>query len=178
MLSSRFPFTWSEQIGQVQKVQKGCPTFQDTLSSTLPTSPTTELHSRETCHSRAIEERFHAGAFGEMFSVSVDEFAEPKDGEDAPEDALVRENETPFSKLHNATSFSNISLEWKKRIAELHKTNKSIECQCKMASEVQRSLTVMILHQLHRQRSTNPEHAERFAMMPLWQRCLYKLEND
>lgn len=60
-----------------------------------------------------------------------------------------------------------MAYEWKERLEALTRANKALEQQREMATQVQRELTVQLLHQLRRKWMVSPQEAEEEAAMTL-----------
>lgn len=70
-------------------------------------------------------------------------------------------------RLEHATVFTNMAYEWKERLEALTRANKALKQQQEMATQVQRELTVQLLHQLRRKWMVSPQEAEGEAAMTL-----------
>ena len=128
-------------------------TFPFTWSEQINQRNTTQPPSTPSEKSSASQQRLHDGTFGEMHSVPLQTYR-------------TRPQHDTF-RLEHATVFTNMAYEWKERLEALKRANKALEQQREMATQVQRELTVQLLHQLRRKWMVSPQEAEGEAAMTL-----------
>ena len=164
MFTNTLAFTWEDGVRMVEDAAAN--------------DSATNTHIHTSAHTASIAARFREGAFGEIRSVSIDEYAVPVEhhttrrstGTDIPPKASF----SPPS-IEGATHFVNESAEWRARIHQLEKTSRQLEDMYRMGQEVQQRLTVQIVERLRRDMQVHPSKAFRDASVPLWELCEEKL---
>lgn len=156
LLYDRYPMTWEEQLDERVRRDRESGAKEDVEKvKELGRNEAPTQSPRASRSTEAIRKQFQTGAIGELHSLTVD----------------ADRSANAFFTLGHATAFTNESYEWKQRLDALRDANRDLEAQIALGGEVQRALTVQLMHRLRQRMAVDTAQAMQDASTPVWKLC-------